>query len=167
MVPNNKYGRRCLMCGSDIAGLHGVRKVCGRCCVNHDKEGRKAIACVAKAIARGQLPPATAHRCVDCGTPATAYDHRDYTEPLNVAPVCRSCNGKRGHAFNSFYRPESAGEFSKVPLRAAFPAGLVLAGFSVRGDALHGTHRPFFASRRLYVAVRESRKDAERVIHAA
>ena len=29
---------------------------------------------------------------------ATQYDHRDYNKPLEVTPVCPSCNGKRGAA---------------------------------------------------------------------
>lgn len=36
--------------------------------------------------------------CVDCGMPAKEYDHRDYTRPLDVVPVCGSCNSKRGVA---------------------------------------------------------------------
>lgn len=38
--------------------------------------------------------------CVDCAKPATAYDHRDYALPLEVAPVCGACNLKRGMAKN-------------------------------------------------------------------
>lgn len=34
-------------------------------------------------------------RCDDCGEPATCYDHRDYSRPLEVAPVCAGCNSKR------------------------------------------------------------------------
>lgn len=34
--------------------------------------------------------------CVDCGHPATCYEHRDYARPLDVEPVCRSCNATRG-----------------------------------------------------------------------
>lgn len=36
--------------------------------------------------------------CVDCGRAAKEYDHRDYTKPLDVVPVCGSCNAKRGTA---------------------------------------------------------------------
>jgi hypothetical protein len=36
--------------------------------------------------------------CVDCGLPARGYDHRDYSKPLAVEPVCRGCNRKRGPA---------------------------------------------------------------------
>lgn len=34
--------------------------------------------------------------CVDCGAIATVYEHRDYGRPLDVEPVCRACNGRRG-----------------------------------------------------------------------
>ena len=46
----------------------------------------------------GELLPATAFKCVDCERPATVYDHRDYSKPLAVEPVCRSCNVMRGPA---------------------------------------------------------------------
>ncbi len=39
-------------------------------------------------------------RCVDCAKRAEVYDHRDYAKPLVVAPVCRSCNKKRGPGLN-------------------------------------------------------------------
>lgn len=56
----------------------------------------QAMAAVAKAIREGRLPkPATA-RCVDCGAAAREYDHRDYSRPLDVQPVCRICNVRRG-----------------------------------------------------------------------
>jgi hypothetical protein len=53
---------------------------------------------VDKAVARGDLPPVTSQRCIDCGRPAQAYDHRDYGRPLEVEPVCDSCNALRGAA---------------------------------------------------------------------
>jgi len=34
--------------------------------------------------------------CVDCGKQATCYDHRDYSKPIDVEPVCHPCNVKRG-----------------------------------------------------------------------
>ena len=53
---------------------------------------------VARAVIAGQIPKAATQLCTDCGKPATCYDHRDYTEPLKVEPVCRSCNIMRGPA---------------------------------------------------------------------
>ena len=56
---------------------------------------------VNKAIVKGELPHLsrrfdTEIKCVDCGKPAQCWDHRDYDKPLDVEPVCGSCNGKRG-----------------------------------------------------------------------
>lgn len=48
------------------------------------------------AVLRGHLPEVRDLACEDCGAPAIAYDHRDYNRPLDVAPVCRSCNWIRG-----------------------------------------------------------------------
>ena len=51
---------------------------------------------VARAIRRGTLKRPDEFVCVDCAKPALQYDHRDYTKPLDVVPVCRSCNILRG-----------------------------------------------------------------------
>jgi hypothetical protein len=51
---------------------------------------------VARAIRHGELKPATEFDCVDCGDPAGVYDHRDYSKPLDVVPVCVTCNRRRG-----------------------------------------------------------------------
>ena len=54
---------------------------------------------VAKAVRDGLLTPASELVCVDCAlAPAIHYDPRDYTKPLNVAPVCMKCNFRRGYA---------------------------------------------------------------------
>lgn len=47
----------------------------------------------------GFLPPAEFFECVDCGDYSTMYDHRDYRYPLNVEPVCMSCNSRRGKGY--------------------------------------------------------------------
>lgn len=52
------------------------------------------------AVRDGLLQPARELACVDCSNPAREYDHRDYAKPLEVVPVCRSCNLKRGPALN-------------------------------------------------------------------
>lgn len=65
----------------------------------------RAIGLITLAKARGELQPATDFACVDCGRPAEQYDHRDYARPLDVEPVCRSCNVMRGSAqpINPFF----------------------------------------------------------------
>ena len=57
---------------------------------------RKAAALITQAVRKGLLPPARTLICVDCGKQARDYDHRDYSKPLNVNPVCRGCNLRRG-----------------------------------------------------------------------
>ncbi|MFM0503927.1 hypothetical protein [Paraburkholderia caffeinilytica] len=59
---------------------------------------RNAHVEVNKAVARGDLPVVSTQNCVDCGVQAQAYDHRDYANPLDVQPVCDSCNALRGRA---------------------------------------------------------------------
>ena len=53
---------------------------------------------VLKAIMDGKLAPPRTLACADCGKAAYGYDHRDYDRPLDVEPICRSCNHKRGPA---------------------------------------------------------------------
>ena len=53
---------------------------------------------VAKAIRRGELRHPREFACADCGAQAIEYDHRDYNKPLEVFPVCRRCNLRRGRA---------------------------------------------------------------------
>lgn len=98
----------CLACGASTERQPQSRSnFCLSCLHRHSDEGWAAIIAVRKAIKSGQLQRASTLACVDCAKPARDYDHRDYTKPLDVAPVCRSCNQKRGQAFNSFYRPQS------------------------------------------------------------
>ncbi len=59
------------------------------------KAQARANGIVGRAIGKSLAPP---HRClcVDCGKEASGYDHRDYLKPLDIVPVCQSCNMKRG-----------------------------------------------------------------------
>lgn len=77
--------------------------------INHPEWGKPAHAStfwqsraqsfVAAAVKRGVLPRLDGTvACVDCGGVACEYDHRDYSRPLDVQPVCRSCNARRGTA---------------------------------------------------------------------
>lgn len=61
----------------------------------------KARRHVREAIKEGRLRKPSEYLCVDCGEPAEQYDHRDYAKPLEVEPVCRSCNWYRGSAANN------------------------------------------------------------------
>ncbi len=57
---------------------------------------------VAAAVRFGDLPDLKKVEvaCVDCGARAVEHDHRDYMKPLQVDPVCKSCNAARGEGAN-------------------------------------------------------------------
>lgn len=52
-------------------------------------------------IRLGHYPHATLFSCVDCGSPAKQFDHRDYFRPFHVSPVCVKCNANRGGGLSS------------------------------------------------------------------
>lgn len=88
--------------------------MCESCMCLHRDEARRATSEVTKAIKNGEMDRADAHACADCGKTARDWDHRDYLRPLEVVPLCKGCNIKRGTAFDSVYRP--AGEVERPPL---------------------------------------------------
>lgn len=74
------------------------RQLCTTCLYAHGPRQTHAIGVLRYATLKGLLPRARECTCVDCGKPATDYDHRDYAKPLDVQPVCRGCNVRRGVA---------------------------------------------------------------------
>lgn len=47
-------------------------------------------------VRAGRMSDPKTLKCVDCGAMAEVYDHRDYTRSIDVEPVCRVHNKKRG-----------------------------------------------------------------------
>lgn len=93
----------CALCGEPFPRTrNGARSpYCSSECASTVTEARaKVMSAVAKAVRLGEIPPAKTLMCVDCGKPASDYDHRRYLEPLFVVPTCRSCNLKRGTALD-------------------------------------------------------------------
>ena len=89
----------CKICNKQIFFRDSRASICFPCYDSGYGVGqRRAHAAVCVAIKKGKLKPAHDSYCVDCGNPATEYDHRDYNKPLEVEPVCQSCNYKRGSA---------------------------------------------------------------------
>lgn len=85
--------------GTDHFHCAGCRKEKGM----RDLSSAKYLAhqAVAKARKTGQLPDPKTLSCADCNVQAIEYDHRDYSKPLEVAPVCRRCNLRRGPALTT------------------------------------------------------------------
>lgn len=98
----------CIRCGDLATRCTTAPPFCFDCGHEHASEGRKALSRVGYAVAQGLLPRAKTCICVDCGSRATEYEHRDYTKPLDIEPVCRSCNHKRGIALDSRLRSIAA-----------------------------------------------------------
>lgn len=88
----------CERCGGETEFRGGIYPLCGACRQQQSAERATASCAVRKAVNIGMLKPVKTCRCVDCGAPAADYDHRDYSRPLAVEPVCRSCNIRRGIA---------------------------------------------------------------------
>ena len=84
----------CRLCNGEITGRDPRAKHCWSCSDAYGivNGARKAIYEVRKAVKKGILASVKTLTCVDCGKPGEVYDHRDYNKPLDVVPVCRSCN---------------------------------------------------------------------------
>jgi len=100
---------------------------------------------VKHAVAVGHLPNLKKQRtkCADCHERAVVYDHRLYSEPLKVEPVCKSCNGRRGFASDQAFvdaitgEPRSRAEYlaERAPSKPRH-ADCTLSAFSGRPDYL-------------------------------
>ena len=95
-IPFQHYGC-CIDCGEELnRDPHSWR--CWKCANAAQRFQALAVAAVQKAVAAGDLAHISTRLCVDCESPASQYDHRDYSKPLAVDPVCRKCNHRRGPA---------------------------------------------------------------------
>lgn len=88
---------KCEECKRDYEVSFWVRKRrhCFDCRHAYFETQLKCWGALKKARLDGKIDSPTNHLCVDCGKPAYCWDHRDYMKPLDVEPVCRSCNAKR------------------------------------------------------------------------
>lgn len=89
--------RVCCYCG-ELTRRHYHARYCWACFYARQPFVVTAVRAVLKAARCGQLQSVLGKLCADCLAPASAYDHRDYSRPLAIDPVCRSCNIRRGPA---------------------------------------------------------------------
>jgi len=92
----------CIACGTSIKNRDRLATKCFPCLHAWGKNSgaRDAYKAVSKEIKAGRLADPKTLTCADCGKAARDYDHRDYNKPLEVEPVCRSCNKLRGPAIH-------------------------------------------------------------------
>lgn len=116
-VPSARLPSRthCVECGAlkPVSHAHNAQR-CWPCREAYGLARDLAVRAVTRARNSGELPNAKTLVCVDCGSQARDYDHRDYSKPLSVQPVCRPCNFKRGPA--AWVRPDG---MRSVPVRPA------------------------------------------------
>lgn len=95
--------RKCVICDSKIPREkgRGQSSYCSNICAGLVSKARQSVQrLVHKTIRNNEIQPAKSFVCVDCGNKAIDYDHRRYKSPLDIVPVCRSCNLKRGPAID-------------------------------------------------------------------
>lgn len=85
----------------------------------------QAMGFIQVAIRSGRLPHPSTLECADCRAPATEYEHRDYSKPLAVEPICRSCNLKRGPAIPVRGAIETLVERGRVPYARRLHASML------------------------------------------
>lgn len=87
----------CQECGAEV---HGQAKRCMGCHWAARPVVAWAYRLVKQAIKSGELADLKqAHvACADCGGRAVLWEHRDYLKPVDVEPVCKPCNVRRGPA---------------------------------------------------------------------
>lgn len=64
----------------------------GRFCRGCQRFKSAVVNQVGYAIKKGIIQRASCFECVRCGKQAKEYDHRDYAKPMDIQPMCRSCN---------------------------------------------------------------------------
>lgn len=92
--------RQPLVCLACLTPLRKSASFCEPCGRDAMRVRNRAVAAISVAIRTGKLPRAATLTCVDCGKPARHWEHRYYSAPLDVSPVCEGCNAKRGHALD-------------------------------------------------------------------
>lgn len=124
-IKYQKGFKTCALCGAEFNTKDrgkGQSPYCSYECSSLVSEARCTItAIVAKAIRSGFIDKAKNHKCVDCGNAAMDYEHRSYMKPLDVVPVCRPCNLKRGPAVDiaEFVSDYLIGKAKKAKRKAA------------------------------------------------
>lgn len=91
---------QCAACKRVLGNQHHSARYCLPCS-DAVSDMRKSISKRLRyAIDTGKLKDWRGQKCNFCGESAIGYEHRDYSQPFDVTPICRSCNWKLGPASN-------------------------------------------------------------------
>lgn len=147
--PGSLVRARCGCCGTvEMARSAGSYIRCTSCraegrahpdiAPHRNSDKRECVRAVRQAIVSGELPPPRGMVCVDCGGEAIEYEHRDYRKPLDVEPICRGCNLKRGPAIPKPGSLERLVESGMVPYILRHRTEQLFRRMGVPTDALAG-----------------------------
>src|SRR5262245_37800524 len=98
--------RECSGCGGDLANRHGKQRYCKSCHAawmrkhrpKHSELSENArLRANARSLSRYYFTRGIIKKtlCADCGSTESQRHHEDYTKPLDVIWLCRSCHLKR------------------------------------------------------------------------
>ena len=93
--------KHCIRCDDTFDPISSRRVICYECNRAQIKDTlrHRAHWAVSNAVKKGFLKPAQDFRCMDCGSAAVCYEHRNYYKPLDVDPVCKKCDINRGMGY--------------------------------------------------------------------
>ena len=95
--------RHCVCCDVQLPDYRQRKRkyYCDRCAKYVLVIQQRAMREVAAAVRRGELLHVREHICLECNIwTAVHYEHRHYSKPLEVTPLCQGCNNKRGPALD-------------------------------------------------------------------
>ena len=102
--------KKCADCNDTLIKPRWNAVYCPECRAKHYRQDtyspKHASSVIVRYAVRGGILPKLdgSINCVDCDKKAVHYDHRDYLKPLDVSPVCHSCNLNRGKGINSEHK---------------------------------------------------------------
>jgi hypothetical protein len=96
-MPRRQHSMTCAICSGVSIRFLGAQ-LCHPCADAHTRRRNKALSIVNNARLSGKLADPKSFKCADCSDQAYIWEHRDYSKPLDVQPVCYKCNRRRGLA---------------------------------------------------------------------
>ena len=96
MILGGKPCGKCFHCGGSLGKRDAQALLCWSCVAISKAHRVDCTTAVSRAVKSGQLADPATLQGSDCEKPARWYDHRDYSKPLDVEPVCAGCNRRRG-----------------------------------------------------------------------
>jgi hypothetical protein len=103
---------KCCRCGYEWVTKNKKVKTCSWCRSPYWNKARNSYEYFAmrkwanekvfQAMSKGFLSKPSNFKCKDCNRQAQEWEHRNYSRPFFIEPVCHRCNTKRGKTKNHY-----------------------------------------------------------------